>query len=212
VRAPGWSGRRDAHLASLSFIGWHICVPRPAIRSARGGARSPATRLAHQRAPRKRLTSSPRNHDGGAMPGRRIGQHSVDLAGEFVSALPGSLRGYTDARRRRLQNRPATGMSSPYPRVAMLAMSSTSCPSAAIGCGPQGQGRRVLGGRAPRRQLGPKTGDVGGELFGEHVAISPLRGRALNGAAIATASGCAAASRSARRGTSAIDRRRGGRR
>jgi hypothetical protein len=28
VRAPGWSGRREAHLASLSFIGWHICVDR----------------------------------------------------------------------------------------------------------------------------------------------------------------------------------------
>jgi hypothetical protein len=28
VRAPGWSGRREAHPASLSFIGWHICVDR----------------------------------------------------------------------------------------------------------------------------------------------------------------------------------------
>jgi Aldehyde dehydrogenase family len=47
----------------------------------------------------------------------------------------------------------------------------------------------------------------------EHsISAMPLGGRALNGAAIATASGCAAASRCARRGSSAIDRRRGGRR
>ena len=184
---------------------------RPAIRFAGGGARSPATRLAQQRAPGKRLTPSLRNLCGGGMPGRRIGQPGVDLAGEFVSALPGPLRDRTDTRRRgcRIGRPPAWPARIPGPRARHV---QHIMHSAAIGCGPQGQGRRVLESRAPSQGLGRNTGDVGGEFFGEHVAISPLRGRALNGAAIATASGCAAASRSARGGTSAIDRRRGGRR
>jgi hypothetical protein len=59
------------------------------------------------------------------MPGRRIGQPGVDLAGEFISALPEPLRSRTDARRRRLAA--TAGRSNQYPRAAMLAMSSTSC-------------------------------------------------------------------------------------
>ena len=61
------------------------------------------------------------------MPGRRIGQPGVDLAGEFVSALPGPLRGPHRHSTSRLQNRPTTGMASPYTRARVLAMSSTSC-------------------------------------------------------------------------------------
>jgi hypothetical protein len=85
------------------------------------------------------------------MPDRRIGQYGVDLAGEFVSALPGSLRGRTDARRQRLENRPenrpATGMSSPFPGSR-----SSPCPARhALG----GDRMRSLAPRDIRRRRGP---------------------------------------------------------
>ena len=60
------------------------------------------------------------------MPGRRIGQPGVDLAGEFVSALPGPLRGRTDTRRRgcRIADH---RYGQPAYQGRVLAMSSTSC-------------------------------------------------------------------------------------
>ena len=87
------------------------------------------------------------------MPGRRIGQPGVDLAGEFVSALPEIFERPHRRSTSRLQNSPTTAMPAripgPRPRHVQHIVHS-----AAIGCRPQGQGRRVLGAAGRRETWG----------------------------------------------------------
>ena len=108
------------------------------------------------------------------MPGRRIGQPGVDLAGEFVSALPGPLRGRTDTRRRGCRIGRPPAMASPYTRAAC-----SPCPAhRALGgdwMRPAGSRPSRARGRGPTRDLGPKTGDVSGEFFGEDELVGRPR-------------------------------------
>jgi hypothetical protein len=87
------------------------------------------------------------------MPGRRIGQPGVDLAGEFVSALPGPLRAVQTLDVEAAESADHRHGQPVYqgPRARHV---QHIVHSAAIGCGPQGQGRRVLGAAGRRETWG----------------------------------------------------------